>query len=156
MQLAISRSVTWLLHARSFSTRSTKPGYGAWADAIELVDGHWSKDGSGLIVSDVAGQWHVYGMGPTDLMQRSRYDQFLTSEWHGLMRDTAGNVLDIETQQAPHIRSPRSSHCATAHACCSAATTCQIWKDIVSTVLLIPWLVFIWSVHRPLLIRMSA
>lgn len=45
---------------RSFSTADTRPDGRPWPEPIQLVDGHWAPDGTGLAVADVAGQWHFY------------------------------------------------------------------------------------------------
>ena len=37
---------------RSFSTKNTRPGEGAWADAIPLIDGHWAPTDGSLVVTD--------------------------------------------------------------------------------------------------------
>ena len=50
-------------HMCSFSTKDTRPSPGVWPEAVELADGHWSWDGTSLVVTDVAGQLHFYGFG---------------------------------------------------------------------------------------------
>ena len=35
------------------------------------MDGHWTVDGLGLVVSDSAGQMHFYGTGNADMYARS-------------------------------------------------------------------------------------
>ena len=43
--------------AQSFSTADTCPVRGGrWSDPLQVVDGHFSPDGTSLVVSDVAGQ----------------------------------------------------------------------------------------------------
>ena len=44
----------------AFSTADTRPDGRAWPEAVQLVDGHWTPDGAGFAVADVAGQWHLY------------------------------------------------------------------------------------------------
>lgn len=54
--------------------------------------------------ADVAGQLHHYALGPRcDLLGRAPYDQFLTNDYGALMRDLQHNVVDAETQLAPHL-----------------------------------------------------
>lgn len=57
--------------------RHTYPGHGKWTgtENIALLDGHWNQDGSKLIISDIAGQYHIYGLGPADICSRAHYDQ---------------------------------------------------------------------------------
>jgi len=43
-------------YLRSFSTQNTCPGGRRWVDTIPLLDGHFTPDGSGFAVTDVAGQ----------------------------------------------------------------------------------------------------
>ena len=93
---------------RSFSTRDTRPDvHGSWVDHTQLVDGHWSPDGSSLVVSDVAGQWHLYSVGAPSLVRHARYDQFLESDYDRLTRDVNNAVIDDNTQQPPHLRPTR-------------------------------------------------
>ncbi|KAL0034434.1 hypothetical protein WJX79_002167 [Trebouxia sp. C0005] len=92
----------------SFSTKDTRPDvHGSWTDHIQLVDGHWSPDGSSLVVSDVAGQWHMYSVGAPTMVKHARYDQFLESDYDRLTRDVNNAVIDDNTQQPPHLRPTR-------------------------------------------------
>ena len=80
-------------------------------DAIQVADGHWAPDGQGIAVSDVAGQWHLFETvfdrddeaGP--LMPAACYDQFFSSDYGRLRRDTNHYVVDDLTQLPPHLRS---------------------------------------------------
>lgn len=81
--------------------------HGSWTDHIQLVDGHWSPDGSSLVVSDVAGQWHAYSVGAPDTVKHARYDQFLESDYDRLTRDVNNAVIDENTQLPPHLRPTR-------------------------------------------------
>jgi hypothetical protein len=46
------------------------------------VDGHWSPDGQSLAVTDVAGQWSLYGHGePDHLLLAAPYDQFFDRDY---------------------------------------------------------------------------
>ena len=87
-----------------FSTQDTRPLGGRWCDPLQLVDGHWSRDGSSIIVADVAGQWHLYSMGHFSFPSRGLYDQFFSSDYAPVLRDVMRFVLDAETQQPPHLR----------------------------------------------------
>ncbi|GFR48989.1 hypothetical protein Agub_g11008, partial [Astrephomene gubernaculifera] len=104
------RTILWDVLAgtalKIFSTQDTFPGRGRWTDPMQLVDGHFSPDGAQLAVTDTAGQLHVYGIpvaAAADVMARSPYDQFLASDYNGLLRDANGWVLDELTQQPPHL-----------------------------------------------------
>eukprot|EP00884_Botryococcus_braunii_P018016 jgi/Botrbrau1/4899/Bobra.118_1s0013.1 len=90
-----------------FSAKDTRPGDDPWANVIQLVDGHWTPDGEGLAVSDVAGQFHLYGLGSAELMAYARYDQFFSSDYRPVQNDGNGRVLDEETGTEAHIRSDR-------------------------------------------------
>lgn len=48
----------------SFSTRHTDPSGRGWVDPLPVLDGRWLADGSALVVSDKAANWHCYGLGP--------------------------------------------------------------------------------------------
>ena len=67
----------------SWNSADTFPlRYGHWADAIQIVDGHWSPDGGSLVVADVAGQWSLYGHGePDHLLLAAPYDQFFDRDY---------------------------------------------------------------------------
>ncbi|GIM13074.1 hypothetical protein Vretimale_16295, partial [Volvox reticuliferus] len=104
------RTILWDVIAgvaiRMFSTQDTFPGRGRWTDPLQLVDGHFAPDGAQLAVTDTAGQLHLYGVpvaAASDVMARAPYDQFLGSDYNGLIRDMNGWVLDELTQQPPHL-----------------------------------------------------
>ena len=106
---------THIYLACSFSTQDTRPDvHTSWTDHIQLVDGHWAPDGTSLVVSDVAGQWHAYSLGAPDLVKHARYDQFLESDYDRLTRDVNNAVIDDNTQQPPHLRPTRCFLCRLA------------------------------------------
>ncbi|CAM6028196.1 unnamed protein product [Sphagnum balticum] len=76
-----------------------------------LVDGHFSPDGSSLVVSDEVGQIYVFGTGPEMSQKDVKYDQFFLGDFRPLVRDAFGNVLDVETQLAPHVRNIQDLLC---------------------------------------------
>ena len=92
-----------------FSTQDTRPVGDRWCDPIQLVDGHWSADGSSVVVADVAGQWHLYSCGAFTFPARPIYDHFLSSDYAALVRDGNQFVLDAESQQPPHISQQKCS-----------------------------------------------
>lgn len=97
----------------SFSSADTCPHSKArWPDALQLVDGHFSPGGLSILVSDVAGQFSLYGMGTPDPgLLRAPYDQFLNQDYSELIRDQAQNVLDLATQLPPHLLHDRQALC---------------------------------------------
>ncbi len=103
--------------------------HSSWTDHIQLVDGHWSPDGSSLVVSDVAGQWHMYSVGAPTMVKHARYDQFLESDYDRLTRDVNNAVIDDNTQQPPHLRPTR--YPCHAPCACSACVTCQSVSESV-------------------------
>jgi hypothetical protein len=77
---------------------------GQWADAIQWVDGHWAPDGAALVVTDVAGQVSLYGLGPPgQLLLAAPWDQFFARDFKKLGQDMAGHVVDLDLQVAPHL-----------------------------------------------------
>ena len=103
----------------SFSTKATKPDGTSWVDAIQVADGHWAPDGQGIAVSDVAGQWHLFGLpGATNFMQAACYDQFFSSDYGRLRRDANHYVVDDMTQQPPHLRSSECALALIVSSCC--------------------------------------
>lgn len=87
--------------ARSFSSQDTLPlpkclnVAPRWSDAFQIVDGHFSPDGGQLVVSDTAGQHHLYGLGPPAApaaMAACPYDQFFATDYSPLTRDLNGCV----------------------------------------------------------------
>ncbi|KAK9831147.1 hypothetical protein WJX74_004971 [Apatococcus lobatus] len=94
-----------------FSTKATKPDGTSWVDPIQVADGHWAPDGQGIAVSDVAGQWHLFqtvfdkDQAAGALMPTACYDQFFSSDYDRLRRDTNHYVVDDRTQLPPHLRS---------------------------------------------------
>ncbi len=45
---------------RKLSSRATRPDGRPWPDPLPFCDGHFSPDGMGLVVTDVAGQLHYF------------------------------------------------------------------------------------------------
>ena len=80
----------------SFNTRQTDPSGRGWVDPLPVLDGRWLADGSALVVSDKAANWHCYGLGP------------------GLSRWACMATADIKTELRPHAPRPLYSlltHC---------------------------------------------
>ena len=89
---------------KSFDSRSTRPDKRTWSDSLCFPDGHFSPDGCHFLVSDVAGQFHLYGIGkPCALASRAPYDQFLSNESNQLIFDGRGNAMDASTQLPAHV-----------------------------------------------------
>ncbi|GAB4817147.1 hypothetical protein N2152v2_004193 [Parachlorella kessleri] len=94
------------------SSRDTRPDVRAWPDAIPLCDGHFSPEGCGLAVTDVAGQLHYYSFGGEgSLLSRGPYDQFLSSDYDLLMQDARFNVVDALTQLPAHVPTGKELLC---------------------------------------------
>ncbi|GBG59276.1 hypothetical protein CBR_g32291 [Chara braunii] len=70
----------------------------------ELVDGHFSPDGTSLVVSDEVGQFYLLSTGSGESQKHAKYDQFFLGDYRPLVHDISGNVLDQETQMPPHER----------------------------------------------------
>ena len=49
-------------------------------DPIPMLDGHFTADGSGFAVTDVAGQVHLYATGAPVAPSHVPYDQFFIPE----------------------------------------------------------------------------
>jgi PH-interacting protein len=64
-----------------------------------------------LVVSDEVGQIYVFGTGPEMSQKDVKYDQFFLGDFRPLVRDAFGNVLDVETQLAPHVRNIQDLLC---------------------------------------------
>ena len=59
------------------------------APSPQLLDGAFSPDGRWVLVSDVAGQFHVYGPpGDWDALARAPYDQFFSADFNSMTHDT--------------------------------------------------------------------
>eukprot|EP00798_Chlamydomonas_sp_ICE-L_P031195 gene31195-6342_t len=87
-----------------YATADTMPVPGmSWSDPLQVVDGHFSPDGSTFAISDVAGQFHIFSSGPRDFLAPTPYDQFLKLDYSPLTRDQAQNVVDQESRMPPHL-----------------------------------------------------
>eukprot|EP00879_Flechtneria_rotunda_P018580 GHRR01019496.1.p1 GENE.GHRR01019496.1~~GHRR01019496.1.p1 ORF type:complete len:368 (+),score=107.75 GHRR01019496.1:129-1232(+) len=91
-----------------FSSSDTLPSArGSWAPPIiQLVDGHFSPDGTSFCVSDVAGQFSVYALGPpTPLLLSAPYDQFFIKDYEPTVQDhqTVWDSADQEVGAAPGV-----------------------------------------------------
>ena len=87
-----------------FDTRNTYPGRGLWTsnEPICLLDGCWTPAGDALLTTDVAGQFHIFSFGPTDLRSLAAYDQFMCCDYDPLQRDHTGAVFDIGSGRPGH------------------------------------------------------
>ncbi|KAL8138375.1 hypothetical protein V2J09_004376 [Rumex salicifolius] len=70
----------------------------------KLVDGKFSQDGTSIVLSDEVGQIYLLSTGEGESQKDAKYDQFFLGDYRPLVRDNLGNVLDQETQLAPHRR----------------------------------------------------
>ncbi|XP_021609928.1 uncharacterized protein LOC110613189 isoform X5 [Manihot esculenta] len=78
---------------------------------FKLVDGKFSPDGTSIVLSDDVGQIHLLNTGQGESQKDAKYDQFFLGDYRPLIRDSAGNVLDQETQLPPHRRNIQDPIC---------------------------------------------
>ncbi|KAK2649656.1 hypothetical protein Ddye_017145 [Dipteronia dyeriana] len=78
---------------------------------FKLVDGKFSPDGTSIVLSDDVGQIYLLNTGQGDSQKDAKYDQFFLGDYRPLIRDNLGNVLDQETQLAPHRRNIQDPLC---------------------------------------------
>ncbi|KAL5996374.1 hypothetical protein ACLOJK_026451 [Asimina triloba] len=82
---------------------------------FKLVDGKFSPkdalDGTSIVLSDEVGQIYILASGQGESQKDAKYDQFFLGDYRPLIRDTHGNVLDQETQLAPHRRNIQDLLC---------------------------------------------
>ncbi|XP_058077259.1 uncharacterized protein LOC131225699 isoform X2 [Magnolia sinica] len=78
---------------------------------FKLVDGKFSPDGTSIVLSDEVGQIYVLASGQGESQKDAKYDQFFLGDYRPLIQDTHGNVLDQETQLAPHRRNIQDLLC---------------------------------------------
>lgn len=66
-----------------------------------MLDGRFSPDGTSFVVSDVAGQFSLYALGPPTLLLLSApYDQFFLHEYHAeaFALDSAGFAMLVNPE----------------------------------------------------------
>lgn len=78
---------------------------------FRLVDGKFSQDGTSIVLSDDVGQIYLLSTGQGESHKDAKYDQFFLGDYRPLNQDTHGNVIDQETQLAPHIRNSQDLLC---------------------------------------------
>ncbi|KAJ4838668.1 hypothetical protein Tsubulata_004268 [Turnera subulata] len=78
---------------------------------VKLVDGKFSPDGTSIVLSDDVGQIYLLSTGQGESQKDAKYDQFFLGDYRPLIRDTAGNLLDQETQLPPHRRNLEEPIC---------------------------------------------
>lgn len=78
----------------------THPGPCKWADPIQLADGHFMPDGQGVFLSDVTGQFSLYG--PSQKLSKSPYDQFFLLDYDPVFQNEDGEVVDAESMEPQH------------------------------------------------------
>ncbi|KAG9457894.1 hypothetical protein H6P81_002402 [Aristolochia fimbriata] len=78
---------------------------------FKLVDGRFSLDGTSIVVTDEVGQIYIFATGQGESRKDAKYDQFFLGDYYPLIQDSQGNVLDQETQLAPHRRNLQDLLC---------------------------------------------
>ncbi|KAH6811226.1 WD40 domain-containing protein [Perilla frutescens var. frutescens] len=78
---------------------------------FKLVDGKFSQDGTSIVLSDDVGQIYLLNTGEGESQKDAKYDQFFLGDYRPLAQDTHGNVVDQETQLAPHMRNIQDPLC---------------------------------------------
>ena len=105
------------------SSQDTHPGRYRWADPLQFVDGHFYPNGMGIIVSDVAGQFHLYGLdAPEGTIRKMPYDQFFLYDYDNVIMDINGDPVDMESSDPQHIHRSRYSQISPSagHPLCAA------------------------------------
>ena len=80
----------------------------------KLVDGNWHPDGTTIFVSDLAGQFSIFGTGDSIRLMRAKYEQFLQTEFIGedsLARSQGGHLIELATGLLLHEAFPRNLLC---------------------------------------------
>ena len=80
----------------------------------KLVDGNWHPDGTSMIVSDLSGQFSVFGTGESTRLLRAKYEQFFQTEFVGedsLARSEGGHLIAIASGALLHEAYPRNLLC---------------------------------------------
>ena len=80
----------------------------------KLVDGNWHPDGTSIIVSDLSGQFSVFGTGESTRLLRAKYEQFFQTEFVGedsLARSEGGHLIAIASGALLHEAYPRNLLC---------------------------------------------
>ncbi|XP_044761682.1 bromodomain and WD repeat-containing protein 1 [Coccinella septempunctata] len=72
-----------------------------------IYDGKWSPDGTMIALSDSHGRLITFGFGPgSKTLQKLPTELFFHTDYRPLIRDSDQNVLDEQTQVAPHLMPP--------------------------------------------------
>lgn len=71
-----------------------------------VLDGKWSKDGSSFVCTDAHGFLSHFGFYTNEIFKNLPNDLFFHTDYRPLIRDSAGFVLDEQTQMAPHQMPP--------------------------------------------------
>jgi len=80
----------------------------------QLVDGNWHPDGTSIIVSDLSGQFSIFGTGDSSRLLRAKYEQFLQTEFAEedlLGRSEGGHLIDLATGALLNDAFPRNLLC---------------------------------------------
>ncbi|XP_043242655.1 PH-interacting protein-like [Amphibalanus amphitrite] len=71
-----------------------------------LFDARWSPCGLFIAATDSHGHLSHFGVSGNDQFTRVPYEQFFHTDYRPLMRDARHQVLDEQTQMAPHLLPP--------------------------------------------------
>jgi WD40 repeat protein len=77
-------------------------------EAVQVLDGHFSPDGTQVIVSDQGGRWTLYGVENALSCLKAPPTQYTAFDYFDLQWDEHGNPLDATYQIPPHMMQPGS------------------------------------------------
>ena len=75
-------------------------------EPVQIHDAKWNHAGDLLVTADSQGHLGIVGFGQNDTYRKLPYELFFETDYHPLVTDADGYVIDEHTGLAPHLTQP--------------------------------------------------
>ena len=75
-------------------------------EMVQIHDAKWNSCGDMLVTADSQGHLGILGFGENSRYKKLPYELFFETDYHPLVTDGDGYVIDEHTGLAPHLTNP--------------------------------------------------
>ena len=98
--------VVWNSRTGQKMTEDFFPSTVETGEPVQIHDAKWSKKGMELAIADSQGHLGIMGFGKNDKYCHLPEELFFETDYHPLVTDADGYVIDEHTGMAPHLTNP--------------------------------------------------